>query len=322
MNFVPYLEQHSNQTIYVDEWEEDEFGIMPLGQKPKRNVVCPAPPPAGYLLGNHRYLFKEPGGPLPGSRNSQQIWSEIIAYKVALAVDVDVPPAFLAFDRHSNSPGVLLEYFYGPPSRPDAQFVHAIERFQATGMAINTQRGSLASNLALCRLHLVQGWREWWARTVAFDTLIGNQDRHSENWGFLLYQIPGQRPRYELAPVFDNGSSFGCGVREGDLRTFLAPDRLASFIRKGRHHYDWLDQPEKLDGHAGLCRSLATRHGSAVPAMAKIASISDAQIDQILQSCVVFDYPVKFSPNRAEFVRAQIRARRESLAQHLVGLGG
>lgn len=28
--------------------------------------------------------------------------------------------------------------------------------------------------------------QRWWAETIAFDAIIGNTDRHSENWGFLI----------------------------------------------------------------------------------------------------------------------------------------
>ena len=76
---VPF-NQAIGDVIRVDEWEpDDEFPYMPIGQKPKRMFVCPTPAPREYLLAGHRYLFKEPRG-----HAAQQIWSEVIAFRLAL----------------------------------------------------------------------------------------------------------------------------------------------------------------------------------------------------------------------------------------------
>jgi serine/threonine protein kinase HipA of HipAB toxin-antitoxin module len=64
--------------------------------------------------------------------------------------------------------------------------VHAIERLQGLGYPIDFKRGSLKDNVTLCRQHGIANWRTWWARTLAFDAIIGNTDRHTENWGFLI----------------------------------------------------------------------------------------------------------------------------------------
>ncbi|WP_431269039.1 HipA domain-containing protein [Dankookia sp. P2] len=224
---------------------------MPKGARPKRTVVCPNPPPRSYLIGGHRYLFKHPSG-----RTAQQIWSEVIAYKLAREVGVDVPPAFLACDSATAEAGVLIEYFYGPPGRRDVRFVHAVDRFQAHAISFDEKAGALTNNIAVSRMQGAPDWRGWWARTLAFDTLIGNTDRHSENWGFLVDWQAGSRPTYELAPAFDNGSSLGCAIRDEDLIRYHEPDRFKRFLGRG-HHYSWRDRDDTPGGHAALCGNLS-----------------------------------------------------------------
>lgn len=143
------FDQAAGEVIQVETWEpDDEFPVMPVGQKPKRVLICPTPAPCRFLIAGHRYLFKEPFG-----HAAQQIWSEVIAYKLAREVGVEVPPAFLGYDARRDSPGVLVEFFFGHAERADARFVHARERFQALGMPPDEKRGSLAENIKLSRLH-------------------------------------------------------------------------------------------------------------------------------------------------------------------------
>lgn len=184
-------------------------------------------------------------------------------------------------------------------------------------MPLNEKRGALISNLALCRTQRVPRWREWWAETIAFDTLIGNTDRHSQNWGFLVEHLPA--PNTEMAPAFDNGSSLGWQIREEDLGKYSKPDLLSEFIRKGLHHYDWRDPKDVEGGHVMLCRKMIERYSATLRELGTIASISDAEIDRILGECTAFDLPIRFSCERADFARAQLLARRKALTECVGG---
>ncbi len=160
--------------------------------------------------------------------------------------------------------------------------------------------------------------RSWWAETLAFDTLIGNTDRHSENWGFLIRWGADGRPSYELAPAFDNGSSLGWIVRDEDLPRRLAPAALQRFVDKGRHHYGWLSWDDQSARHVELARRLVLAHGVARPTIARIAAVAESKVEAVLRACEEFDFPVRFSDQRAAFVLGQIRARRAAL-EHALG---
>jgi hypothetical protein len=122
--------QPAGEVVSIAQWEPDEdFPYGPQGAKPKRVVICPSPAPHAYLIGGHRYVFKEPTG-----SKAQQIWSEVIVYEIARGLGVTVPPAFIAFDPLTDVPGVLVEFFYGYVWESQTRFVHAIERFQGMQM--------------------------------------------------------------------------------------------------------------------------------------------------------------------------------------------
>ncbi|MFD1362313.1 HipA domain-containing protein [Lentibacillus salinarum] len=46
-----------------------------------------------------------------------------------------------------------------------------------------------------------------------FDALIGNQDRHCDNWGVIA-----TRSGYRLAPIYDNGASLGFQLKEERIK--------------------------------------------------------------------------------------------------------
>lgn len=312
MPVEPRIRQSPNQVVSLADWHlDDEFPYGPQGAKPKRILVCPNPPPYGFLLGGHRYLFKEPTGPW-----AQQVWSEVIAYELSRELGLNVPPAFLAVGPGNGSPGVLIEFFYGHAFDPEYRFVHAVERLQGLGFAFNPDCGSLKDHTKLCRYHAVPDWRAWWARTLAFDALIGNTDRHSENWGFLT--LPGRSGvEYQLAPAFDNGTSLGFIIQEADLARFTSGARLKRLVTNGRHHFGWGLGDIAGAQHARLCRTYVDNVPGFRGAMDAVLNLPDARIQGIVDWACGFDFPLPFTPARGAFVAAQLRARRDALAAAL-----
>lgn len=306
------IEQHPKEIVSLRGWQPDEeFPYGPQGAKPKRIFICPNPPPHGFLIGGHRYLFKEPTG-----IHAQQIWSEVIAYELSRDLHLPVPPAFLAQGPGNGSPGVLVEFFHGFSSEPDIRFVHAIERLQGLRLPTDFRRGSLKDNITLCRLHQTPNWRSWWARTLAFDAIIGNDDRHTENWGFLIDQ-GASNAGFTLAPAFDNGTSLGFIIREQDLTRFTEPPRLRALIEKGKHHFGWVAGDGEGAQHARLCRIFRDRVPETLGAMDDALELTDNRITRLVEWCCSFDFTLPFSEARGRFVAAQLRARRDALGAAL-----
>ena len=306
------LTQHPDQVVRLNGWEPDaEFPIGPQGAKAKSILICPTPAPQPFLTAGHRYLFKEPSGIY-----EQQVWSEVIAYQMSRYLKLQVPPAFLAQGPGNGSPGVLVEFFYGYQGQPQhLRFVHAVERLEGLRFKIDFEKGSLKDNIDLCRMHYVPGWRKWWAQTLTFDALIGNTDRHTENWGFMVETAAG-RNLHQLAPVFDNGTSLGYIVRENDLPAF-DPARIQRLLAGGRHHCGWVSGDRAGSQHVKLCLKFRDRYMDTQEWMSETLSLSDIQINQIVRWCSTFSFAIPFSKARADFVDAQLRARRDALAAAL-----
>lgn len=70
-----------------------------------------------------------------------------------------------------------------------------------------------------------------------FDTLIGNQDRHLDNWGFLL-----KNNQLEFAPIYD------CGSALSPLLSDDAMDKISSNISAFKDHEYNLSSPYSYEG--------------------------------------------------------------------------
>lgn len=312
------LLQASNDVVDVSGWESDsEFPIGPQGAKPKKILICPTPTPHPFLISGHRYLFKQP----EGSR-IQQIWSEILAYELGRDLNLSIPPAFAAINSRDGSVGVLIEFFYGfQDEAHEVRFVDGRAIFSSQRQSFNERTGSLRQNYFLSRGIGVTNALEWWAKTIIFDALIGNTDRHSENWGFLIkFNEAGTHSR-DMAPVFDNGTSLGQIVREEELPDYLLPGnggRFAKFIRKGQHHFSWL--PGGVErGHVALCEHFATLHFTARPFMHSVIQLDDNRIEEVLTWAKGFDFPVRVTDLRSDFLKRQLVTRRDLLREAIGG---
>lgn len=278
--------------------------------KPKRVFICPDDVRQPYLIREHRYLFKEGDG-----FRAQQLWSEIIAYELSRATGTPVPPAFVAYDEVRGRAGVLVEFFYGHPGESTPhRLIHAIELMQQLNMDVDLRHGSLRDNLTLCRLYSVPNRVRWWADALAFDSLIGNTDRHTQNWGFLRQTTDPNEPEYALAPVFDNGTSLGYQIREEDIASFIQPAELARFVARGSHHYGWLTGDTVQIPHAALCARMVQTHESARVSMDGVIRLRDSDIQDTLHWCTKFRLSIPFSTERAEFVSRLLEARLAAIA--------
>jgi hypothetical protein len=72
---------------------------------------------------------------------------------------------------------------------------------------------------------------------LVFDALVGNTDRHHQNWGVLaeLRPRPNQRPgiRLQLAPTFDHGSSLGRELTDEARQRHIKENTIERYINRG-----------------------------------------------------------------------------------------
>ena len=94
-------------------------------------------------------------------------------------------------------------------------------------------------------------------RVLVFDSLIGNQDRHQDNWGFIKptaetvierksifgkksFQIVSSWQQAKFSPVYDSGSCLGRELSEEKVRQMLTDNnQLDAYVRRGKAELRW-----------------------------------------------------------------------------------
>jgi hypothetical protein len=230
---MPYFPIH-------DVTDATNNGPEALGTKEKFWLV----PSSTTGLGVEAYLFKI-GRPQTGENWAEKVCCEILHH-------VEVPCANYEFAVHEQDAGVISKQFVGV----NGQFLPAnmlLEtavkgydgqlRFRQRSYQISTSlnvlrlrsiarpRGTLAKYSHLSATDMFVGY-------LLFDVLVGNTDRHHENWGVVVDYTNRYEPTYTLAPTFDHASSLGRNesdeARERRLKTKDARDTVEAYSRRAR----------------------------------------------------------------------------------------
>lgn len=323
--------QLTGEELEIATWPgDDEHVTYPEGSRTKRLLRCPIPSPRPWLVAGHRYLFKESRSAFPS-----QFWAEIAAARLGQLCGVPVPPAYAALDQNSGVSAALIEWFYGYQNEPPQRFVSGGSVMKGAIPNFDHQKGrqhnlttienwfsrmQAASSSAARIVHFQADWIQAWARTLAFDALIGNTDRHQENWGLLLGLSPDDSATMSimLSPAFDNGTALGYELVPSKVLAFLKDKNwLRSYISRGHHHMRWQLADKHQAQHVELLLQLAKKHPQSRPAMLSVLQVSDQQFsDAILPLCTL-RLPVAFTHDRAALMLHLLSARRDILLHRL-----
>ena len=74
------------------------------------------------------------------------------------------------------------------------------------------------------------------ASYLVLDALIGNTDRHHENWGLLMKALTANNQltlHLEVAPTYDHASSLGRELRDERRKLFIKQKNIETYIRRG-----------------------------------------------------------------------------------------
>ena len=303
----------------IAEWPaDDSFGdIYPEGARSKRTVFSLSETP-DCLKPDWRYLFK-----LSARQYPAQFWVEIIAYHVGLTLGVPVPPAFAAFDSRTGESGALIEWFY---AEDEVSFFPGGDLFQRLIPDFDRQRGT-QHNLADAmrandRIVGLDSFLQF-APMLLFDALIGNTDRHQDNWGYIatpFIDADGAVDyRFSFAPWFDNGTSMGHerflhrveGWEDGQYRRY---------VERGRHHMRLQLSSEERLGHLESMRFIAGEAPRLKELLRdRLEQVDLAYVRGICEALVELDMPVasKLDPQRYEFILRLLTLRRELILDAL-----
>ena len=146
---------------------------------------------------------------------------------------------------------------------------------------------------------------------VVLDALIGNTDRHHENWGVLRRRV-GDRWKGFVAPSFDHASSLGRELLDQRRDRLLAEDRVGAYAERARGAIYWSEDDRRAPSPLDLVRRGAIRYPDLFrPALSKLANLSQDSIIDLVDRMP----PCWMTPTAKAFVCALVRYNLKELGR-------
>ena len=313
--------------IDIADWRRHyEFSeAYPEGARPKRIVISPMHPFQDVIRPSWQYMFK-----LSDPKYPEQYWAELIAYQIGLLLKVPVPPAHAAYDSMSGECGSISEWFYEPH---EDVFYAAGYFFYREIRNFDKERGTQHNLLTAQKVSIKFIGKnqifDFWSMML-FDSVIGNTDRHQENWGYLIMLSQNTKSvarrkkeyfslRLEFAPWFDNGTSLGYQILPRKFKQW-DDHRLDNFIKKGRHHLRYAMDNLTQIGHLESMRFIG-QHNAEVKSLLirRLKGFDTDKLRAVLAHFVDLPMPshAKLSAERADFIFRLTTRRLEMIMDQL-----
>lgn len=261
--------------------------------------------------GDHRWLFKF------AREGTGEDWAEKIAAEIAAALSIPAAKVELAaFDGRRGSIARLFEL-----RQEGWDLVHGNELL--AGCVSNYQRELVFRQsqhtwdnivLVLRRLfadpRLFQRQLEQFAGYLVLDALIGNTDRHHENWGVFRRLGPDGAVEHALAPSFDHASSLGREMSPDERARRLQEGSVGAYVGRGRGAVYLAIGDARGANPLELVRRVVPDMPVAFqPWIARVRTLSPATIQGIIEAVpdALMDATAKrFAEACIEFTRTQL----------------
>lgn len=186
-----------------------------------------------------RWLFKF------ARENTGEDWSEKLAYEIAAKIGVSAAHVELA--SCANQPGTLSRSFIDAEKRQN--LIHGNEILAGQVLGYDPTKKFGQSNHTLDNIQQAigklfgddqkQNILQCLASYLVLDALIGNTDRHHENWGLLSEPVLAEEKIVGLtltaAPTFDHASSLGRELLDGRITQILQEKQgVERYVNKGK----------------------------------------------------------------------------------------
>lgn len=121
------------------------------------------------------------------------------------------------------------------------------------------------------------------AEYTILDALIGNTDRHHENWGILRKRMVNHWKGF-VAPSFDHASSLGRELLDERRERRLAEDSIGDYVEKGRGAIYWSEVEHHGPNPLELVRRASREYPDIFrPALAKLQGLDSSSIRDIVK---------------------------------------
>lgn len=314
--------------IDITNWSSGDQKFVPIGKRIKKVVLHPET--------SELYYFKEPKEKYPW-----EFWNEIIAYKVGSALGFNVLKYEVA----------VLEDIAGCLSKsmtenPLQELIHGQQVLLRMLPEFETKKGSdhtfqlveyfFNSTNEQSHQLIIHDFIEM----LVFDAIIGNRDRHQQNWAIIReIKIQARVSKNFLnrlkkkdspplivinavfSPFFDNGNCLAYNIIEENLDGFLTDnDKLEKYLfgDKAVSHLRWYGESMP---HLKLLQHIAKKYPETINnAIQKVRNnyneniISDI-VDAVDNGIIFADKKYALSLKRKALITKLIMIRTERLLQ-------
>lgn len=148
-----------------------------------------------------RYLFKIP------KEGTGEAWAEKIASEIGKKIGFSMMDVNLA--KRNNTIAILAKNFVNDQE----EFFEGGDLFFTIAEDFDRYQLKYYDFHNIVKFLSEYGLERDFIKIPIFDALIGNQDRHCDNWGII-----SSKDGYRLAPIYDNGASLGFQLKEERLK--------------------------------------------------------------------------------------------------------
>ena len=230
---------------------------------------------------NTAWLFKFP------QANTGQHWSEKIAAEIAARLGILHAKVELA--EFQGMRGSATESF----ARRGRELVHGNQLLERVVHGYDPERRFRQSAHTLSNIWRVMDRvfenvesarraKRRIAEYLVLDALIGNTDRHHENWG-VLRKRAGDYWTGLVAPSFDHASSLGRELLDTRRDRHLAENRVGNYAEKGRGAIYWSEEEQRGPSPLELVRRGTDTHPDFFrPALAKLEKLDESVLRRLV----------------------------------------
>lgn len=120
------------------------------------------------------------------------------------------------------------------------------------------------------------------AEYVVLDAVIGNTDRHHENWALLGRRV-AKRWKWFVAPSYDHASSLGREISDDRRDKLLADERVGHYAERARGGIYWSEEDRRAPSPLELVRQAYDRYPSLfMPALRKLDGLNQDSMKDIV----------------------------------------
>ena len=229
-----------------------------------------------------QWLFKFP------QANTGQHWAEKIASEVAARLET--PHAAVRLACIESEKGSMCQSFldYGQG------LIHGNELLGEGIAGYDPDKKYGQSDHTLDNIwHVLESWdrfageqlkaKDQFAEYLVLDALVGNTDRHHENWGIVL-TVDGATWSIALAPSFDHASSLGRELLDARRDRLISQGQVGSYVERGKGGICWSGTDRRAPSPLDLIRRGARRHPAVFrPALAKVHQLGEGWLREAVE---------------------------------------